>query len=155
MAQTDNIKLISNNKKAYHDFFIEEKFEAGMELYGTEIKSVRMGNVNLKDSWISIKNLEAFVMGMHISPYEKGNIFNKDPLRDKKLLMHKREIMSLLGKIKQDGLTLIPLSLYFRGSKVKVEVGLCKGKKLYDKRETIAKKEADRNIAANLKIKQY
>ncbi len=151
----EQTKLIAKNKKAYFDYFILSTYEAGIELYGTEVKSIRNGAVNLKDSFCSIDDGELFVKGMHISPYEKGNIFNKDPLRDKKLLMHKREIMSLLGKIKQDGLTLIPLSLYFRGSKVKVEVGLCKGKKLYDKRETIAKKEADRNIAANLKIKQY
>ena len=148
-------KLIAKNKKAYFDYFILSTFEAGIELYGTEVKSIRNGAVNLKDSFCSIDDGELFAKGLHISPYEKGNIFNRDPLRDKKLLMHKREIMSLLGKIKQDGLTLIPLSLYFSGSKVKVELGLCKGKKLYDKRETIAKKEADRNIAANLKLKQY
>ena len=148
-------KLIAKNKKAYFDYFILSTYEAGIELYGTEVKSIRNGAVNLKDSFCSIDDGELFAKGLHISPYEKGNIFNRDPLRDKKLLMHKREIMSLLGKIKQDGLTLIPLSLYFSGSKVKVELGLCKGKKLYDKRETIAKKEADRNIAANLKLKQY
>ncbi len=151
----EQTKLIAKNKKAYFDYFILSTYEAGIELYGTEVKSIRNGAVNLKDSFCSIDDGELFVKGMHISPYEKGNIFNKDPLRDKKLLMHKREIMSLLGKIKQDGLTLIPLSLYFNGSKVKVELGLCKGKKLYDKRETIAKKEVDRNIAANLKFKQY
>ncbi len=148
-------KTIAKNKKAYFDYFILSTYEAGIELFGTEVKSIRNGNVNLKDSFCSIDDGELFVKGMHISPYEKGNIFNRDPMRDKKLLMHKREIMTLFGKIKQDGLTLIPLSLYFSGSKVKVELGLCKGKKLYDKRESIAKKEADRNISASLKFKQY
>ncbi len=151
MAQTDNIKLISNNKKAYHDFFIEEKFEAGIELYGTEIKSVRMGNVNLKDSWISIKNLEAFVMGMHISPYEKGNIFNKDPLRIRKLLLHKKEILKLFSKVAQDGYSIVPLSVYLKGSKAKMEIALAKGKKLYDKRDDAAKKSAKRDIERAVK----
>ncbi|MBO5099001.1 MAG: SsrA-binding protein SmpB [Clostridia bacterium] len=151
MAQTDNIKLISNNKKAYHDFFIEEKFEAGIELYGTEIKSVRMGNVNLKDSWISIKNLEAFVMGMHISPYEKGNIFNKDPLRIRKLLLHKKEILKLFNKVAQDGYSIVPLSVYLKGSKAKMEIALAKGKKLYDKRDDAAKKSAKRDIERAVK----
>ena len=149
--QTDNIKLISNNKKAYHDFFIEEKFEAGIELTGTEIKSVRMGNVNLKDSWISIKNLEAFVMGMHISPYEKGNIFNKDPLRIRKLLLHKREILKLFSKVSQDGYSIVPLSVYLKGSKAKMEIALAKGKKLYDKRDDAAKKSAKREIERAVK----
>ena len=151
MAQTDNIKLISNNKKAYHDFFIEEKFEAGIELYGTEIKSVRMGNVNLKDSWISIKNLEAFVMGMHISPYEKGNIFNKDPLRIRKLLLHKKEILKLFSKVAQDGYSIVPLSVYLKGSKAIMEIALAKGKKLYDKRDDAAKKSAKRDIERAVK----
>ena len=151
MAQTDNIKLISNNKKAYHDFFIEEKFEAGIELYGTEIKSVRMGNVNLKDSWISIKNLEAFVMGMHISPYEKGNIFNKDPLRIRKLLLHKKEILKLFSKVAQDGYSIVPLSVYLKDSKAKMEIALAKGKKLYDKRDDAAKKSAKRDIERAVK----
>lgn len=151
MAQTDNIKLISNNKKAFHDFFIEEKFEAGIELTGTEIKSVRMGNVNLKDSWISIKNLEAFVMGMHISPYEKGNIFNKDPLRIRKLLLHKREILKLFSKVSQDGYSIVPLSVYLKGSKAKMEIALAKGKKLYDKRDDAAKKSAKREIERAVK----
>lgn len=146
---------MAKNKKAYFDYFVLSTYEAGIELFGTEVKSIRNGNVNLKDSFCSIDDGELFVKGMHISPYEKGNIFNRDPMRDKKLLMHKREIMTLFGKIKQDGLTLIPLSLYFSGSKVKVELGLCKGKKLYDKRESIAKKEADRSISASLKFKQY
>ena len=151
MTQTDNIKLISNNKKAYHDFFIEEKFEAGMELFGTEIKSVRMGNVNLKDSWISIKNLEAYVMGMHISPYEKGNIFNKDPLRIRKLLLHKKEILKLFSKVSQDGYSIVPLSVYLKGSKAKMEIALAKGKKLYDKRDDAAKKSAKREIERAVK----
>ena len=155
MSEQKQIKTIAKNKKAYFDYFVLNTYEAGIELFGTEVKSIRNGNVNLKDSFCSIDEGELFVKGMHISPYEKGNVFNRDPMREKKLLMHKREIMTLLGKIKQDGLTLIPLSLYFSGSKVKVELGLCKGKKLYDKRDTIAKKEADRNITANLKYKQY
>jgi len=155
MSEQKQIKTIAKNKKAYFDYFVLSTYEAGIELFGTEVKSIRNGNVNLKDSFCSIDEGELFVKGMHVSPYEKGNVFNRDPMRDKKLLMHKREIMTLLGKIKQDGLTLIPLSLYFSGSKVKVELGLCKGKKLYDKRDTIAKKEADRNITANLKYKQY
>ena len=151
----EQIKIITKNKKAYFDYFILSTYEAGIELYVTEVKSIRNGNVNLKDSFCSIDEGELFIKGMHISPYEKGNLFNRDPMRDKKLLMHKREIMSLLGKIKVDGLALIPLSLYFSGSKVKAEIGLCKGKKLYDKRDSIAKKEADRNITATLKYKQY
>ncbi len=146
-----NIRIIAKNKKAAFDYFIIDKYEAGIALYGTEIKSIRLGNVNLKDSYCEIDEGEMFVLGMHISPYEKGSYFNKEPLRPKKLLMHKREIMTLLGKVKQDGLTLIPLSLYFKGSKAKLEIGLCKGKKLYDKRDTIAKKEADRNIERQLK----
>ncbi len=155
MSEQKQIKTIAKNKKAYFDYFVLSTYEAGIELFGTEVKSIRNGTVNLKDSFCSIDEGEIFIKGMHISPYEKGNIFNRDPMRDKKLLMHKREIMTLFGKIKQDGLTLIPLSLYFSGSKVKVELGLCKGKKLYDKRDTIAKKEADRNITAGLKYKQY
>ena len=135
-------KYIARNKKATFDYFVDETYEAGIALFGTEIKSIRQGRVNLKDSYCEFDNGELFVHGMHISPYEQGNIFNKDPLRLKKLLMHKKEIMSLFGKTKQDGLTLIPLSLYFSGPRVKMELGLCRGKKLYDKRETIAKKEA-------------
>ena len=142
----NNIKVIANNKKAYHDYFIEDKYEAGIELFGTEVKSVRQGSVNLKDSWINIKDGEAFIMGMHISPYEKGNIFNKDPLRVRKLLLHRREIDKLFGLVKQDGYSLIPTSLYLKGSYVKVEVALAKGKKLYDKREAEAKKSAKRDI---------
>ena len=142
----NNIKIIANNKKAYHDYFIEDKYEAGIELFGTEVKSVRQGSVNLKDSWINIKDGEAFIMGMHISPYEKGNIFNKDPLRVRKLLLHRREIDKLFGLVKQDGYSLIPTSLYLKGSYVKVEVALAKGKKLYDKRESEAQKSAKRDI---------
>lgn len=150
----EHLKTVSKNKKAYFDYFILSTYEAGIELVGTEVKSIRGGNVNLKDSFCEIDKGEIFIRNMHISPYEKGNIFNKDPLRKRKLLMHKREIMTLLGKVKQDGLTLIPLSIYFNNSKVKIEVGLCKGKKLYDKRETIAKKETSREVAANLKRNQ-
>lgn len=147
----EHIKTIAKNKKAYFDYFILSTYEAGIELYGTEVKSIRAGAVNLKDSFCSIDDGEMFIKGMHISPYEKGNVFNRDPMRDKKLLMHKREIMSLLGKVKQDGLSLIPLSLYFSGSKVKAEIGLCKGKKLYDKRDTESKKQADRDIQRTLR----
>ncbi len=147
----DGIKIIANNKKAYHEYFVLEKFEAGIELVGTEVKSIRAGRINLKESWCMIKNGEIFVNGMHISPYEQGNIFNKDPFRVRKLLMHKKEIDRLFGKIKQDGLTLIPTSVYFKGSRVKVEIGLCKGKNLHDKRETLAKKQAKRDIDRALK----
>lgn len=139
-------KIIAQNKKAYHDYFIVEKYEAGLALFGTEIKSLRAGNVNLKDSFCRIYNGELYALGVHISPYEKGNVFNKDPLREKKLLMHKKEIMRLQGHVAKEGYSLIPLSLYFSGSYVKVEVGLCKGKKLYDKRDSEAKKSAERTI---------
>ncbi len=142
----DGIKIIAQNKKARHDYFVEESYEAGIELFGTEVKSIRGGSVNLKDAWCDIAGGEIFVKGMHISPYEKGNIFNRDPLRVKKLLMHRREIMKLFGLIKQQSYTLVPLKIYFKGSKVKVEIGLCKGKKLYDKREDIAKRDAKRQI---------
>lgn len=144
-------RTIAQNKKAYHDYFILEEYEAGVELFGTEVKSVRAGRVNLKDSWCSIDGGEIFANGMHISPYEQGNIFNRDPLRVKKLLMHKREINRLYGTIKQQGLTLIPLSVYFVKGRAKVKVGLCKGKKLYDKRDVAAKKEAQRNIEREMK----
>ena len=147
----DNIKIIAKNKKAEFDYFILQRYEAGLVLYGTEIKSIRAGNVNLKESYCEIEKGEMFVLGMHISPYEKAASFNKDPLRPKKLLMHRREIMTLLGKVKQDGLTLIPLTLYLKGSKAKLEIGLCRGKKLYDKRDTMAKKDADRTIERHLK----
>lgn len=140
------------NRKALHDYFILEKYEAGIELFGTEVKSIRMGNVNLKDSFCTIKDGEIFAHGIHISPYEKGNIFNREPLRPKKLLMHKREIMRLFGRIKQEGLTLIPLSLYFNDSRrVKVELGLAKGKKLYDKRDAAAKRDAGREMNKAIK----
>ena len=148
---TGSKKIVANNKKAYHEYFVLEKFEAGIELVGTEVKSIRAGRINLKESWCMIKNGEIFVNGMHISPYEQGNIFNKDPFRVRKLLMHRKEIDRLFGKIKQDGLTLIPTSVYFKNSKVKVEIGLCKGKNLHDKRETLAKKQAKRDIDRALK----
>lgn len=144
-------RAVAQNKKAYHEYFILEEYEAGIELFGTEVKSVRAGKVNLKDAWCSIDSGEIFVNGMHISPYEQGNIFNRDPLRVKKLLMHKREINRLYGTIKQQGLTLIPLSVYFVKGRAKVKVGLCKGKKLYDKRDVAAKKEANRNIEREMK----
>ncbi len=147
----DQKNYIARNKKASFDYFILSTYEAGIALFGTEIKSIRQGRVNLKDSYCEFKDGELFVRGMHISPYEQGNIFNRDPLRLKKLLMHKREIMTLFGKTKQDGLTLIPLSLYFSGSRVKVELGLCRGKKNYDKRDSIAKKEANREMEMRLK----
>ena len=142
----ENLKTIAQNKKAFHDYFLEESFEAGIELCGTEVKSIRQGRVNLKDSWCSIVDGEMLVNGMHISPYEQGNIFNKDPMRVRRLLMHKREIMRLFGLVKQDGYSLIPVSLYFKGSRVKVQVGLCKGKKLYDKRSDLAARAAKRDI---------
>ena len=144
-------KLIAKNPVAYHNYTINDKLEAGIVLTGTEIKSIRAGKVNLKDSYVNIKNGEAYIYGMHISPYEQGNIFNKDPLRVRKLLMHKKEIMKLLGKVNQDGLALIPLSVYFKGSILKVQVGLCKGKKLYDKRNSMAEKSAKRKIERTLK----
>lgn len=149
------IKLIAKNPTAYHNYFIEDKLEAGIVLSGTEIKSIRAGKVNLKDSYANIKKGEVYVIGMHISPYEHGNIFNKDPLRDRKLLLHKKEINKLIGLIKQKGFSLIPISLYFKDSLVKVELGIGKGKKLYDKRQDLAKKDANRQIQASLKNKQY
>lgn len=147
------LKTIADNRKARHDYFILESYEAGIELTGTEVKSIRDGGLNLKDSWISIDNGELFIKQMHISPYEKGNIFNKDPLRTRKLLMHKREIMKLIGQVKQDGLTLIPISVYFKGSRVKVQVGLCKGKKQHDKRDAMAQHDAKRTIDRELKMR--
>ena len=146
MAIQRGTKQVTANKKAWHDYFVDERFEAGIELVGTEVKSIRQGQVNLKDSYCSFKDGELFVLGMHISPYEKGNIFNKDPRRTRRLLMHKREIMRLFGKIKQDGYSLIPLSIYFKGPRVKLEIGLARGKKLYDKRESSAKRDAKREI---------
>ena len=145
------VKQVARNQKAYHDYFIEEKFEAGIELAGTEVKSIRMGNVNLKDSFCLIKDGQLSVLGMHISPYEKGNIFNKDPRRPRRLLMHKREIMRLFARIKQDGYALIPLSVYFKGPRVKLSLGLARGKKLYDKRESAAKRDAKREMDRAMK----
>ena len=146
-----SLKTIAQNKKAHHDYFIEETYEAGIELFGTEVKSIRQGRVNLKDSWCSIDKGEIFVNGMHISPYEQGNIFNRDPMRVRKLLMHKKEINRLFGAVKQMGYSLIPISLYFKDSRVKVQVGLCKGKKLYDKREDMAKRAAKRDMERAMK----
>ena len=147
----ENTKTIAQNKKAFHDYFVIESMEAGIELCGTEVKSIRNGRVNLKDSWCSIDDGELYIKGMHISPYEQGNIFNRDPMRVCRLLMHKREIMRLFGTVKQDGYSLIPLSLYFKGSKVKVQLGLCKGKKLYDKREDMAARDAKRDMQRAIK----
>ncbi len=147
----ENTKTISVNKKARHDYFVMESYEAGIELVGTEVKSIRAGGVNLKDSWCSIENGELIVKQMHISPYEHGNIFNRDPLRERRLLMHKAEINRLFGLVKQKEYTLIPLSLYFKGSRVKMQIGLCKGKKLYDKREDAAKRDAAREIDRAMK----
>lgn len=144
-------KTIAVNRKARHDFFIENTYEAGISLAGTEVKSLRMGGVNLKDSYCIIKDGEIFVVGMHVSPYEKGNIFNRDPLRSRKLLMHKREIMKLFGLVKQDGYSLVPLSIYFKGSRAKLEVGLAKGKKLHDKRESTAQRDAAREMDRTIK----
>lgn len=149
----EGMKLIANNKKAYHDYFIEEKYEAGLVLHGTEVKSLRQGKCSIKESFIRIENCEMFIYGMHVSPYEKGNIFNKDPLRPKKLLLHKREIMKLLGKIKEKGYTLVPLQVYFMSGRAKIEIGLAKGKKLYDKREDIAKKDQRRESERDFKVK--
>ena len=143
---TEKNKLIASNRKAFHDYFVDERYEAGIALFGTEVKSLRQGQVNLKDSYCYIDNGELFVKGMHISPYEKGNIFNRDPLRERKLLMHKKEILKLFAKVSQKNFTLVPLSLYFSNGKVKVELGLCRGKKLYDKRESAAKAESAREI---------
>ena len=145
------LKTIAQNKKAYHDYFVEETFEAGIELCGTEVKPIRGGRVNLKDSWCSIVEGEIFINGMHISPYEQGNIFNRDPMRVRKLLMHKREINRLYGTVKQEGYSIIPISLYFKDSRVKVQIGLCKGKKLYDKREDMARKTAKRDVERAMK----
>ncbi len=153
MAQKETRKLIANNKKAYHDYFIDETYEAGIALHGTEVKSMRMGKCSIKESFIRIENGEVFVYGMHVSPYEKGNIFNKDPLRVKKLLMHRYEINKLQGKIKEKGDTLVPLQVYFQNGKAKVEVGLARGKKLYDKRADIAKKDQRREAEKEFKVR--
>lgn len=145
------VKIVAKNSKAYHDYFIEDKYEAGIELAGTEVKSIRQGHINLKDSFCMVKEGELYVHSMHISPYEKGNIFNKDPLRSRRLLMHKREINRLQALAQQDGLALVPLSVYFKNARVKVEVGLCKGKKNYDKRDAMAKRDAKRDIDRAMK----
>jgi SsrA-binding protein len=155
MAESQGIKIMAKNRSAYHDYFVEETYEAGIELYGTEVKSIRLGTLNLKDAWCGVKDGELFLRQMHISPYEKGNIFNKDPMRPRRLLMHKKQISQLYAKVRQDGYSLIPLSVYFRGARVKVEVGLCKGKKLYDKRESAAKKEAQRQIDRAMKERNH
>ena len=149
----ESVKLVANNKKAYHDFFIDDKFEAGIELFGTEVKSIRMGKCSIKESFIKIENGQVYIYGMHVSPYEKGNIFNKDPMRPKRLLMHKKEIMRLLGKIKEKGYTIVPVQVYFKGSLVKVEIALARGKKLYDKRQDIAKKDARREAERDFKVR--
>lgn len=151
----ESTKTIAQNKKAHHDYFVLESYESGIELCGTEVKSLRAGRVNLKDSWCNIVDGEIFVNGMHISPYDHGNVFNKDPMRVRRLLMHKKEILKLFGTLQQQGLSLIPISLYFKGSKVKMQVGLCKGKKLYDKRASMAERDAKRNIDRALKERQY
>lgn len=151
----ESTKTIAQNKKVHHDYFVLESYEAGIELCGTEVKSLRAGRVNLKDSWCNIVDGEIFVNGMHISPYDHGNVFNKDPMRVRRLLMHKKEILKLFGTLQQQGLSLIPISLYFKGSKVKMQVGLCKGKKLYDKRASMAERDAKRNIDRALKERQY
>ena len=155
MAKKSGMKLIANNKKAYHDYFILETYEAGIALHGTEVKSLRMGKCSIKEAFIRVENEEVYVYGMHISPYEKGNIFNKDPLRVRKLLLHKSEIRKLLGKTKEKGMTLVPLKVYFKDSLVKVEIGLAKGKKLYDKRQDIAKKEKQREAQRDFKVRNF
>lgn len=149
--EKESIKTIAVNKKARHDYFVIESFEAGIELVGTEVKSIRRGGANLKDSWCAIEDGQLWVKQLHISPYEQGNVFNRDPLRERRLLMHKREINRLFGLMKQQGFTLIPLSLYFKGSRVKVQLGLCKGKKLYDKRDDAARRDAAREIDRAMK----
>ena len=149
----DSIKLIANNKKAYHDYFIEDTWETGISLHGTEVKSLRMGKCSIKESFVRIEKGEVFVYGMHISPYEKGNIFNRDPLRVRKLLLHRSEINKIVGKIAEKGYTLVPLKVYFKGSLVKVEIGLAKGKKLYDKRADIAKKDIRREAEKEIKVR--
>ena len=153
MAKTTGIKLIANNKKAFHDYFIEDTYEAGISLAGTEVKSLRMGKCSIKESFIRVERGEVYIYGMHISPYEKGNIFNKDPLRERKLLMHRYEINKLKGKIQEKGYTLVPLQVYFKGSLVKVEIGLARGKKLYDKRADLAKKDQRRELEKDFKVK--
>lgn len=149
----EEMKLVANNKKAYHDYFIEEKYEAGLVLHGTEVKSLRMGKCSVKEAFIRIENNEVFIYGMHISPYEKGNIFNKDPLRVKKLLLHKQQIRKLIGNSPEKGYTIVPLQVYFRDGRAKIEIGLAKGKKLYDKRQDIARKDQKREAEKELKVR--
>ena len=149
----ESVKLIANNKKAYHDYFLEEKYEAGIELHGTEVKSIRMGKCSIKEAFVRIQTGEVYIYGMHVSPYEKGNIFNKDPLRPKKLLMHKTEIRKLVGKLAEQGYTLVPVEVYLKGSLVKVQIALAKGKKLYDKRQDIAKKDQRREAERDFKVR--
>ena len=155
MAKEKGSRLIANNKKAYHDYFIEDKYEAGISLHGTEVKSLRMGKCSIKEAFVRIENGEVFIYGMHISPYEKGNIFNRDPLRVKKLLLHRSEIRKLQGKISEKGFTLVPLQVYFKNSLIKVEIGLAKGKKLYDKRADLAKRDQQREAAREFKIRNF
>lgn len=155
MAKTTNVKLVANNKKAYHDYFILETFEAGIALSGTEVKSIRMGKCSIKEAFVRVEKGEVFIYGMHISPYEKGNIFNKDPLRVRKLLLHRSEINKLLGKTKEQGITIMPLKVYLKGSLVKVEIGLARGKKLYDKRQDIVKKDQKREAQREFKIRNF
>ncbi len=155
MAKSQGVKLIANNKKAYHDYFIDEKFEAGLSLHGTEVKSLRMGKCSIKEAFVTINKGEVFINHMHISPYEKGNIFNRDPLRTRKLLLHKAEINKLAGQVKMKGYTIMPLRVYLKGSLVKIEIGLARGKKSYDKRQDIAKKDAQREARREFKIRQF
>ena len=150
---SEAVKLVANNKKAYHDYFIDEKYEAGLVLHGTEVKSLRMGKCSIKEAWVRIQDGEVWVYGMHISPYEKGNIFNKDPLRPRKLLMHKAEIGKLLGKVKEKGITLVPLQVYFKNGRAKLEIGLARGKKLYDKREELDKRDMRREAEREFKVR--
>lgn len=150
---SEAVKLVANNKKAYHDYFIDEKYEAGLVLHGTEVKSLRMGKCSIKEAWVRIQDGEVWVYGMHISPYEKGNIFNKDPLRPRKLLMHQAEIGKLLGKVKEKGITLVPLQVYFKNGRAKLEIGLARGKKLYDKREELAKRDMRREAEREFKVR--
>lgn len=153
MAEKERMKLVANNKKAYHDYFIDETYEAGIELHGTEVKSMRMGKCSIKESFIRIEKGEVYVYGMHVSPYEQGNIFNKDPLRIKKLLLHKSEIMKLTGKVAEKGFTIVPLQVYFKDGRAKMQIGLARGKKLYDKREASAKKDQRREVEKEFKIR--
>ena len=152
MQKNESLKTVASNRKAYHDYFVEERFEAGIELFGTEVKSIRQGTVNLKDSYLTISDGELFAKGIHVSPYEKGNIFNRDPLRERRLLMHKKEILKLRAFSERDGYTLIPLSLYLKKGRVKVEVGVCRGKKLYDKRESALKRDLERENRRGIKL---